>query len=80
MRRSSDLAGNWSACLFSSLSQWKKGWVIQTAASASGPGPGSVSTLFSAPPGTCVSLGRSCMLPPTFALSFQQGSPEEVKI
>lgn len=77
--RSSDLAGNGSACLFSSLSQWKKGWVTQTAASASGLGPGSVSTLFFAPLGTCVSLGRSCILPPTFAPSFQQGSPQEVR-
>ena len=57
----------------------KKGWVIQRAASASGLGPGSVSTLFFFPPGTCVSLGRSCLSPPTFALSFQQGSPRGVR-
>ena len=34
----------------------KKGWVIQTSASASGLGPGSVFTLILAPQGTCVSL------------------------
>lgn len=57
----------------------KKGWVIQRAAFASGLGPGSVSTLFFFPPGTCVSLGRSCLSPPTFSLSFQQGSPRGVR-
>lgn len=35
----------------------KKGWVIQTSASASGLGLGSVFTLIFAPQGTCVSLG-----------------------
>lgn len=61
--RSSDLAGNCSACLFFSLSQWKKGWVIQTAASASGLGPGSVSTLFFAPPGTSARLELPTRVP-----------------
>lgn len=53
--------------------------MIQTAASASGLGPGSVSTLFSAPQGTCVSLERSCLSPPTLPLSFQQGSPRRAE-
>lgn len=58
----------------------KKGWVIQTSASASGLGLGSVFTLIFAPQGTCVSLGGGCPCHlPHLLLSFPKRSPRGVR-
>lgn len=52
----------------------KNGWVIETAASTSGLGPGSVPTLFFALLlSSWLQSGRCCLSPPTLALSFQKG-------